>query len=169
MVRVVCWTPTSILMRDIHAFVKPGSGRINISGTVSTDALEAIETAVNAFNRDDLLRSTDVVLSLPTERVQGRSIAVAIYIALHDAMTRTDRGDRFAVTGDLTDDGKLVAVDAVSDKVRGAVYAGADTILVPFDNINDIACSYGIKIYALNSIYEALKVLDVSSFLQIRG
>lgn len=132
----------------IQCSVTPGSGRFLVVGTTSRSirdsarmAYDYLKTSARRIGIDRDLGEYDVnvqVMSLAQAR-DANDLGTAFYIALLSATVGRRIGAQLIVLGQMSIHGVLSRVDGLGDKLRVAMDAGAQRVLIPTDNSRDFA------------------------------
>ncbi len=96
--------------------------------------------------------------------IDGPSAALAIFLALYSALTRTPVPQDVASTGSLSIGGKVRAVGGVIEKVYAARQAGMRLVLIPKENEREIrAGGTGVQIVPVANVAEAIDALKAKT------
>lgn len=93
----------------------------------------------------------------------GASGGLVFALQIYDLLTPKDltKGRIIAATGTLDGKGRVGPIDGINFKLKGAQRAGADVILIPQDNLEDVDWSpQGVKVIPVSSFNDALHVLQ---------
>jgi Lon-like ATP-dependent protease len=151
-------------------------GKITITGVVEEEeigsregrtikrksmAKGSVENVLTVLKRylDTDTSSYDIHLNFPGGTpVDGPSagitIAAAIYSAIHDIPI----DNKVAMTGELSIRGKVMPVGGVVAKVEAAIQAGAERVIIPKDNWQDIFSSFAVKVIPASDIKEVMEL-----------
>ena len=160
---------------EIEAVAGPGSGQVTVTGIVDEEeisggahSLRRKSTArASAENVMTLLRrmgfadaKTDLHINFPGGApVDGPSAGVAMLTAAVSALTGRPVDGSAAVTGEIGVQGKVLPVGGVPAKVEAARHAGLDRVIVPRDNEMEFFRDAGIRVTAVDDVWEALEHL----------
>lgn len=149
----LCYTCTSegeyLTLVRIEVVVTQGSGKLNISGTTNNLVKENIKNTYQyikanekkILNEQHSLGSFDVnvqisnLLGVHT----GSGVGAAVYLAIISAIYKRNLKPGLAVLGNLSIGGAIERVTNFSDKVTMLSENGAKTVVVPMDNLTEIA------------------------------
>ena len=149
----VCYTATSD--GDSNSLIKievvalKGSGKINITGTSSTEVKENIKNTFNyiraneksILNEQHSLATYD--LNIQVSNIMGASIhggiGSAVYVAIISAIYKKNLKAGLAVLGNVSFGGAIERALNFADKVTLLSENGAKTVIVPMDNLSEIA------------------------------
>jgi Lon-like ATP-dependent protease len=106
------------------------------------------------YNRDEY----DIHVNFPGGRpVDGPSAGVAIAVAIYSALTGIPVDHKLAMTGEISIRGTVKPVGGVVAKVEAAIQAGANRVLVPKDNYQELFRKLPIEVIPIASLEEALQ------------
>lgn len=149
----VCYTATSD--GDSNSLIKievvalKGSGKINITGTSSTEVKENIKNTFNyiraneksILNEQHSLATYD--LNIQVSNIMGASIhggiGSAVYVAIISAIYKKNLKAGLAVLGNVSIGGAIERALNFAEKVTLLSENGAKTVIVPMDNLSEIA------------------------------
>ncbi|MFQ8852576.1 MAG: S16 family serine protease [Lachnospiraceae bacterium] len=129
--------------------VVPGNGKITITGTTSNAIKEDVKNTVNYIKANEKtilderhsLKETD--LNIQVTNVLGNNttagIGAAIYVGILSALYKKNLKAGLAVIGNVTIGGAVERVVQFADKVSSLADNGAKMVIVPMDNISEIA------------------------------
>lgn len=144
----LAWTSAGGEMLEVEVAVVPGSGQIQLTGTLG-DIMK--ESAVAAFTfarsrarllglRPQFHREVDIHIHIPEGATPkdgpsaGVTIAAALVSALIGLPTRRD----VAMTGEITLRGRVLPVGGVREKAVAALRTGMSTMILPAANENEL-------------------------------
>lgn len=127
----------------------PGTGKIDFTGSLGNVMQESAKTAVSYIrsHADELsvdvnfYKDKDIHFHFPEGAVpkDGPSAGVTMVCALVSELTGKPVRRNVAMTGEVTLRGKVLAIGGLKEKTMAAYKAGVDTVLIPEDNLKDIA------------------------------
>jgi ATP-dependent Lon protease len=133
----------------IEATRMKGKGRLKVTGSVRDVMRESAETAVSLVRTraKDLgidpeeFNTSDTHLHLPAGATpkDGPSAGVAIVTALVSLLKDIPVPPDLAMTGEITLRGKVLPVGGIKEKILAAKRAGIRRVLIPADNVKDLA------------------------------
>lgn len=165
------------LASELAALVSGGAAGDEVELTLRRDGQERTETIeltplseLGTVGIGVLVATVDLQIDLPVEvaptaaaRVGGNSAGLMIALTMYDAATDEPlAGDRVvAGTGTMDLTGRIGAVSAVQEKVRGAVLGGAEVFLVPSVHAEEArrAADGDIEVVVVDTLEEALQAL----------
>ena len=149
----VCYTSTSdgesMALVRIEAVITSGSGKLNISGVSNTQVKENIKNTFlyikanekSILNEQHSLKNFDV--SIQVTNMLGASMSTgigsAVYMAIISAIYKKNLKPGLAVLGNLSVGGAVERAINFADKITMLSENGAKTVIVPMDNLNELA------------------------------
>ena len=144
----LAWTAAGGEVMEVEVAVVPGSGKIQLTGTLGDvmkeSAFAAVTYARSRARRlglpEQFHREVDIHIHIPEGATPkdgpsaGITIAVALISALTDAPTRAD----LAMTGEITLRGRVLVVGGIKEKAVAALRGGIRRVLLPAKNVMDI-------------------------------
>lgn len=142
------WTSGGGDIQIIEASLLPGKGSITLTGQLGDVLQESAQIAQNyvRWRADDLdiphddFDNYDVHLHMPEGAVpkDGPSAGITLAIALLSIFTESKIRSDWAMTGEVTLRGHVLAVGGVKEKVLAARRRGIKNIILPADNEKDL-------------------------------
>jgi len=149
----VCYTATSDgdnnSLIKIEVVALKGSGKLNVTGTSATEVKENIKNTFNyiranektILNEQHSLSSYD--LNIQVSNIMGAAIhggiGSAVYVAIIAAIYKKNLKAGLAVLGNVSIGGAIERALNFADKVTLLSENGAKTVIVPMDNLSEIA------------------------------
>ncbi len=144
----LAWTAAGGEILEVEVAVVPGSGKIQLTGTLGDvmkeSAFAAVTYARSRARRlglsEQFYREVDTHIHIPEGATPkdgpsaGITIAVALISALTDKATRAD----VAMTGEITLRGRVLVVGGIKEKAVAALRGGIKRVLLPAMNETDI-------------------------------
>jgi ATP-dependent Lon protease len=125
-----------------------GSGHLRVTGITSKPMRDALQTAydylkanLRRLGSDRDLREFDLHVQVQSlmQAKEGSGTGVAFFIGLASAVFARPLVPQLVILGDLTIHGVLMRVDALADKLKTAMDAGAKKVMIPTENKRDFA------------------------------
>jgi ATP-dependent Lon protease len=144
----LAWTAAGGEILDVEVAVVPGTGKIQLTGTLGEVMKESAFAALTyARSRARLLglrsqfhQEVDIHIHIPEGATPkdgpsaGITIAVALISALTDIPTRAD----VAMTGEITLRGRVLGVGGIKEKAVAAYQGGIRKVILPASNAGDL-------------------------------
>ncbi len=162
---------------QIEVAILEGTGKITLTGSLGDVMKESASIAVSfirsrakELNIDgDFYKTKDIHIHAPEGAVpkDGPSAGVAMAVALASALTGKKIKRTVAMTGELSLTGRAMAIGGLKEKSLAAIKAGADTVLIPRDNLRDLEkfpdeIKDNIRYIAIDTADEALSIALIS-------
>jgi ATP-dependent Lon protease len=148
----ICYTATSDgennSLVKIEVVAIKGSGKLNITGTNSTEVKENIKNTFNYLraNEKSILNDQHSLagydLNIQISNLMGAyifgGIGSAVYVAIISAIYKKNLKAGLAVLGNISIGGAVERAQNFADKVTLLSENGAKTVLVPMDNLGEM-------------------------------
>ncbi|MGQ9724505.1 MAG: endopeptidase La [Tepidimonas sp.] len=145
----LAWTEVGGDLLTIEAAIMPGKGNIIRTGSlgdVMKESVEAARTVVRSRARrlgiaDELFDQRDIHIHVPDGATpkDGPSAGIAMTTAMVSALTGIPVRADVAMTGEITLRGEVTAIGGLKEKLLAALRGGIRTVLIPQDNVKDLA------------------------------
>jgi len=145
----LAWTEVGGDLLTIEAVTMPGKGNIIRTGTlgdVMKESIEAARTVVRSRAnklgiRRDVFEKSDIHIHVPEGATpkDGPSAGVAMTIALVSVFTGIPVRADVAMTGEITLRGEVLPIGGLKEKLLAAHRGGIKTVLIPEQNVKDLA------------------------------
>ena len=125
----------------------PGNGKVTLSGTRTASVQDVVKTAhdfirkhVSRFNlaRNPLERDLHVQILNPMEATYLAGLGLGVYVAMVSALLGRPVPVGFAVMGDMTVQGSILAPDAIGEMILLATENGARRLYLPLVRQADV-------------------------------
>ncbi len=140
----LAWTAAGGEVLDVEVSVVPGSGKIQLTGTLGDVMKESAVAAVTyARSRARRLgldprfhKDVDIHVHIPEGATpkDGPSAGITMAVALVSALTATPTCAEVALTGEITLRGRVLPVGGIKEKSVAALRAGILTVVLPAGN-----------------------------------
>jgi PDZ domain-containing protein len=105
-----------------------------------------------------------VPITIDTENIGGPSAGLIFALSIYDRLTPGDltEGRRIAGTGQITEDGSVVPIGGIGEKLIGAKRQGATTFLLPRDNCHEAEehPPAGLRLVPVSNLGDAIAFLQ---------
>ena len=169
----LAWTEVGGDILFIEAVDMPGKGNIKQTGKLGDVMKESIETAysvVRSHSRDlginpEVFEKTDIHVHVPEGATpkDGPSAGIAMYTTLVSVLTKIPVRKDVAMTGEITLQGRVLPIGGLKEKLLSALRGGIKTVMIPQDNVKDLAeipenVKEGLNIIPVSEVSEVLKI-----------
>ncbi len=145
----LAWTEVGGELLTIEAMNMPGKGGVIRTGTlgdVMKESIEAARTVVRSRAKmlgikSDVFEKTDIHIHVPEGATpkDGPSAGGAMATALVSAFTGIPVRADVAMTGEITLRGEILPIGGLKEKLLAAHRGGIKTVLIPEQNVKDLA------------------------------
>ena len=168
----LAWTAAGGEVLEVEVAVVPGSGKIQLTGTLGDVMKESAFAAVTyARSRAAWLGLTerfhtevDIHIHIPEGATpkDGPSAGITIAVALISALTNTPTRADLAMTGEITLRGRVLVVGGIKEKAVAALRSGIGRVLLPGANAMDIErlpeeVRTGVKLVLVDTMDQVLR------------
>ncbi|MBI5813016.1 MAG: endopeptidase La [Meiothermus silvanus] len=170
----LAWTPVGGSLLTIEAAVVPGSGKVNLTGSLGDVMKESAQAALTYLRAhasewglpEDFHTKYDLHVHVPEGATpkDGPSAGITIATAIASAITRRPARMDIAMTGEITIRGKVLPIGGVKEKLLAAHQAGIHKIILPKENqphLQDIPEEVlkGLEVTLVEDVSEVLKTM----------
>jgi len=144
----LAWTAAGGEVMEVEVAAVPGSGKIQLTGTLGDvmkeSAFAAVTYARSRARRlglpEQFHRELDIHIHIPEGATpkDGPSAGITIAVALISALTETPTRADLAMTGEITLRGRVLVVGGIKEKAVAALRGGIKRVLLPAMNVMDI-------------------------------
>ena len=168
----LAWTAAGGEVMEVEVAVVPGSGKIQLTGTLGDVMKESAFAAVTyARSRarwlgldEQFHRELDIHIHIPEGATpkDGPSAGITIAVALISALTDTPTRIDLAMTGEITLRGRVLVVGGIKEKAVAALRGGIRRVLLPAMNVMDIErlpeeVRAGVELVAVETMDQVLR------------
>jgi ATP-dependent Lon protease len=168
----LAWTSVGGELLTIEGVMTPGKGRMTVTGSIKEVMKESI-TAAMAYVRsrsiDFGIKPTtfdqrDIHVHVPEGATpkDGPSAGIGMATALVSVMTGIPVRNDIAMTGEITLRGRVLPIGGLKEKLLAALRGGIKTVLIPAENVRDLAeipdiVKNGMEIIPVSRMDEVIK------------
>jgi len=145
----LAWTQVGGELLSIEVAVNSGQGvliKTGSLGDVISESMTAALTVVRSRAQtlgliDDFYANTDIHIHMPEGATpkDGPSAGIGLCTALVSALTKIPVRSDVAMTGEVTLRGQVLAIGGLKEKLLAAQRGGIKTVLIPQENLRDLA------------------------------
>ena len=145
----LAWTEVGGELLTIEAAIVPGKGKLQHTGHLGEVMQESIQAAMTVVRsrsqvlglEQDFYQKNDIHLHMPEGATpkDGPSAGVGMCTALVSALTRIAVKSDVAMTGEITLRGEVLPIGGLKEKLLAAHRGGIKTVLIPDENVKDLA------------------------------
>ncbi|MEO1282265.1 MAG: endopeptidase La [Pseudomonadota bacterium] len=145
----LAWTEVGGELLTIEGIKMPGKGKMTVTGNLRDVMKESIQAA-NAYVRSrsidfgiepPMFEKTDIHVHVPEGATpkDGPSAGVAMVTAIVSVLTQIPVRKDVAMTGEITLRGRVLPIGGLKEKMLAALRGGIKTVLIPEENVKDLA------------------------------
>ncbi len=168
----LAWTEVGGDLLSIEAVTLPGEGKVTTTGKlgeVMKESVIAAEMLIKSRAKDfgivyDELKTKNVHVHVPEGATpkDGPSAGIAMVTSIVSILTGIPVRRDIAMTGEITLRGRVFPIGGLKEKLLAALRGGVKTVLIPYDNVKDLAdipdnVKNGLEIIPVEMIDQVLK------------
>jgi ATP-dependent Lon protease len=145
----LAWTEVGGEILTIEGVMMPGKGKMSVTGNLREVMKESIQAA-NAYVRSRsaefgippaLFEKKDIHVHVPEGATpkDGPSAGVAMVSAIISVLTGIPVRKDVAMTGEITLRGRVLPIGGLKEKLLAALRAGIKRVIIPDENVKDLA------------------------------
>jgi ATP-dependent Lon protease len=145
----LAWTEVGGELLTIEGVMMPGKGKMTVTGNLRDVMKESIQAA-NAYVRSrsvdfgihpSLFEKRDIHVHVPEGATpkDGPSAGVAMATAIISVLTGIPVRKDVAMTGEISLRGRVLPIGGLKEKLLAALRGGIKTVLIPEENVKDLA------------------------------
>lgn len=132
----------------IEVIYYKGKGNITLTGSLGDVIKESASIALSYIKQNyklfgisySMLENSDIHIHMPEGAIpkDGPSAGIALTTAIISSLTKKEVNQVFAMTGEITLTGKVLAIGGLKEKILGAKRSGIKKIIIPESNRKDL-------------------------------
>ncbi len=144
----LAYTQTGGDLLKVEVAVMPGSGKIELTGSLGEVMKESakiahsyVRTIAKEYGiNEDFHKNDDIHIHFPEGAIpkDGPSAGVTMVCAIVSALSGIPVKKNVAMTGEITLRGKVLPIGGLKEKTLAAYRAGIETVLIPEANMRDL-------------------------------
>ena len=169
----LAWTAVGGEILTIEVSIVSGKGEILLTGHLGDVMKESARTAISYIHAhaDDYdiperaFEDKDIHIHVPEGAIpkDGPSAGITIATAVFSALTGKGVRNDVAMTGEITLRGKVLPIGGLKEKSLAAMRAGIKKVLIPVDNMKDLAdipesVKNGVKFIPVENVSEVFNI-----------
>lgn len=169
----LAWTAVGGEILTIEVSIVSGKGEILLTGHLGDVMKESARTAISYIHAhaDDYdiperaFKDKDIHIHVPEGAIpkDGPSAGITIATAVFSALTGKGVRNDVAMTGEITLRGKVLPIGGLKEKSLAAMRAGIKKVLIPVDNMKDLAdipesVKNGVKFIPVENVSEVFRI-----------
>lgn len=169
----LAWTAVGGEILTIEVSIVSGKGEILLTGHLGDVMKESARTAISYIHAhaDDYdiperaFKDKDIHIHVPEGAIpkDGPSAGITIATAVFSALTGNGVRNDVAMTGEITLRGKVLPIGGLKEKSLAAMRAGIKKVLIPVDNMKDLAdipesVKNGVKFIPVENVSEVFNI-----------
>ena len=173
----LAWTEVGGELLTIESVTTPGKGEVKTTGKLGEVMNESIAAAFSFVKarapaygiKPSVFQRKNVHIHLPEGAVpkDGPSAGVGMVTSIVSTLSGVAVRPDVAMTGEVTLRGRVLPIGGLKEKLLAALRGGITTVLIPDDNVKDLAeipdkVTEGLKIVAVTHVDEVLERALVS-------
>ena len=145
----LAWTESGGELLEVEVNAMEGAGKLELTGNLGDVMKESAHAAVSCIRSragqlgidPEFYKNKDIHIHFPEGAVpkDGPSAGVAITTAVVSALTGRRVRSNVAMTGEVTLRGRVLAIGGLKEKTMAAKRNGIRTVLIPKENLRDLA------------------------------
>ena len=168
----LAWTSVGGELLTIESVTTPGKGEIKSTGKLGDVMSESIAAAFSFVKarapaygiKPSLFHRRNIHIHLPEGAVpkDGPSAGIGMVTSIVSALTGIAVRPDVAMTGEVTLRGRVLAIGGLKEKLLAALRGGIKTVLIPEENVKDLAeipdnVKEGLEIIPVSHVDEVLE------------
>lgn len=164
---------------DIEAVAQPcetGKGSLTLTGAIEEEEISnrnqslrressiraSVKNMYTVMQRElgIMLNDYNLHINFPSSfPVDGPSAGIAIFSAVYSAVKNIEINATIAMTGEISIKGAVCGVGEVPLKIRAAMNAGAEKVVIPSANWQSVFENYPVEVIPVSTIFQVIDVI----------
>ena len=168
----LAWTEVGGELLTIESVTTPGKGEIKTTGKLGEVMNESVAAAFSFVKarapaygiKPSLIQRKNIHIHLPEGAVpkDGPSAGIGMVTSIVSTLSGIAVHPDVAMTGEVTLRGRVLAIGGLKEKLLAALRGGISTVLIPEDNVKDLAeipdnIKEGLEIVPVSHVDEVLE------------
>ncbi|MEQ5788823.1 endopeptidase La [Erythrobacter sp. NFXS35] len=178
----LAWTSVGGELLTIESVTTPGKGEVKTTGKLGQVMNESVAAAFSFVKarspaygiKPSLFQRKNVHIHLPEGAVpkDGPSAGIGMVTSIVSTLTGIAVRPDVAMTGEVTLRGRVLAIGGLKEKLLAALRGGIKTVLIPEENVKDLAeipanAKEGLEIIPVSHVDEVLAIALVEPTVSI--
>ncbi len=167
----LAWTSVGGDILHVDVTIMKGAGKLTLTGQLGDVMKESAQAALSYIRTNakklklnpEFFNKKEIHIHLPEGAIpkDGPSAGITMTMAMISAISSKPARADVAMTGEITLRGEVLPIGGLNEKLLAAKRAGIKTVLIPKENMKDLAeiqpsVKEGLKIVPVEKIEEAL-------------
>jgi ATP-dependent Lon protease len=167
----LAWTSVGGDILNVDVTIMRGHEKLTLTGQLGDIMKESAQAALSYLRAEakklglspSFYRGNEIHIHLPEGSIpkDGPSAGITMSMALYSAISGRPARSDVAMTGEITLRGEVLAIGGLNEKLIAAQRSGISTVLIPQENVKDLAeiparIKEGLKILPIARIEDAL-------------
>ena len=168
----LAWTSVGGDILNVDVTMMRGSEKLTLTGQLGDVMKESAQAALSYIRSNakklgvpiDFFKGREIHIHLPEGAIpkDGPSAGVTMALAIISVAAGKKARNDVAMTGEITLRGNVLPIGGLNEKLLAAQRSGIKTVLIPKENVKDLAeipekVKQGLKIISVETIEEAMK------------
>ncbi len=169
----LAWTSVGGEIMQLEVACVPGTGQLNLTGSLGDVMKESAKTAVTVVRSraaifgidEEFYKKLDIHIHAPEAAVpkDGPSAGITMYTALVSALCDIPVKRDVAMTGEISLRGRVMPIGGLKEKCMAAYKSGVKTVLIPKDNVPNLddvddVVKQNVKFIPVENVDEVLSI-----------
>lgn len=167
----LAWTPVGGDTLTVEVSIVPGAEKLTLTGKLGDVMKESVSAAVTYIrsNTDvlgvdrEFYKGKEIHVHIPEGAIakDGPSAGITMAVAVISAAAQRPVRSDVAMTGEITLRGRILPIGGLTEKLIAARRVGIKTVIIPQDNLRELAdmsdnVTSGLEIIPVSSLVEAV-------------